>query len=175
MVAANHGKQNCFEVQESRDETHASFGDRDSGSRCFILAPGYGFNDSFSWFRFEWPMRIARDLAGLDKPIPPAPAWETWRYPQSTEGGGLEGTSVRYNGVLVRPPIRMAAYSSTDSFETIAQYYAKKLGFTDVSSIAGSYAATQSEGRLMANSQCSSMPETGQDSPPTIHLEAEFA
>lgn len=102
----------------------------------------------FQLFPIRMADAFARDLAGLDKPIPPAPAWETWRYPQSTEGGGLEGTSVRYNGVLVRPPIRMAAYSSTDSFETIAQYYAKKLGFTDVSSIAGSYAATQSEGTI---------------------------
>lgn len=98
------------------------------------------------------PLRLAdqfaRDLAGLDKPVPPAPAFDTWRYPQSTEGGSLVGTSVRYNGVLVRPPIRMAASSSTDSFETIALYYAEKLGFTEAPDVAASHAGTQSEGSV---------------------------
>lgn len=90
--------------------------------------------------------QFARDIAGLDNPIPPAPALETWVYPGSTAGASLTGAQVHYRGNLVRPAGNLASYSSNDSFEKIAEYYAEKLGFDDAKSMAASKSATYSEG-----------------------------
>jgi hypothetical protein len=102
------------------------------------------------------PLRIAeqftRDLAGLDDPIPAAPQWEAWRYPNADTRGNIQGSSTRINEKLVRPSARYFLCTTSDALEDVARFYAEKAGFSDVDKVAKSTSGVSSQGTLKGDS-----------------------
>lgn len=91
---------------------------------------------------------FGRSLAGLDDPIPPAPAWEQWRYPRAKSRGEIDGASTRIKGQLVRPAGNYAILVTADDFETVARFYAEKFNFEEVEQAAKSKSAIAKHGNM---------------------------
>lgn len=95
---------------------------------------------------------FARELAGLNDPIPAAPDREEWLYPRAKVKGQLESAAVRISGELVRPAGHYAVLVTGDDFETVARHYSDKLKFSDPEAIAKSQLAFSSEGNVQGES-----------------------
>lgn len=102
------------------------------------------------------PIRVAeaavRGLTGLDDPVPPAPPWEEWRYPNAEFKASIQGSSLRVMGELVRPAGRYAVLVTTDEFEDVARFYAGKTHFEAPDAIAKSRSAVSSYGTVQGES-----------------------
>jgi len=95
---------------------------------------------------------IFRDITGLDDPVPPAPLWEDWMYPDAESKGSVTGSELRIKGKLIRPAGRYAVFVTPDDFETVAGFYADKTGFENVDDAASSRSAVSSSGTLQGES-----------------------
>lgn len=91
---------------------------------------------------------VGRSLAGLDDPIPPAPAWEQWRYPRAKSKGEIDGSSTRIEGELIHPAGNYAVLVTADDFETVARFYAEKCNFEEVDQTAKSKSAIAKHGNM---------------------------
>jgi hypothetical protein len=91
---------------------------------------------------------FARDLAGLDEPVPPAPRWENWQYPHAKSLSHIQGSATRVMEELVRPAGHYAVCVTTDAFEDVARFYAEKAHFDEPDEVAQSRLATSSHGTL---------------------------
>lgn len=102
------------------------------------------------------PIRVAeaavRDLTGLDDPVPPAPPWDEWHYPNAEVKASVQGSSLRVMGELVRPAGRYAVLVTTDEFEDVARFYAAKTHFEAPDAMAKSRSAVSSYGTLQGES-----------------------
>lgn len=96
--------------------------------------------------------KFARDLTGLDDPVPAAPHWDEWRYPNAESAGTIQGAALRIMGELVRPAGRYAVLVTNDDVETVARHYAEKMQFDKPDDMAASRLATFSQGTLQGES-----------------------
>lgn len=95
---------------------------------------------------------FARDLVGLNDPVPPPPRWEEWGYPGADIMGSIQASSVRVSGELVRPAGRYAVLVTPDPFESVARFYAEKAGFEAPDDIAKRNSAVSTEGNIQGES-----------------------
>ncbi|MSR79898.1 MAG: hypothetical protein EXS11_04145 [Gemmataceae bacterium] len=108
------------------------------------------------------PIRAAEEFArsklvwdsftGLDDPIPPAPRWEAWLYPDAKSKGSIQGSSTRLMGKLVRPAGSYAVFVTANKFEDVAHFYAEQSNFEDVDNVAKSKLAVSSHGNFKGES-----------------------
>lgn len=91
---------------------------------------------------------LARDLAGTDEPVAPAPRWEKWHYPGARSKGSIKGSSLRVMGQLVKAAGRYAVFVTTDDFDTVARWYAEQAGFERAGDVAKSRTGVSSFGRF---------------------------
>ncbi len=96
--------------------------------------------------------QVARDFAGLDDPIPPAPAWEEWGYPGAATRSSRQSLAVRVEGRLVRPGGRYAVLVTPDDFEKVAEHYAVKAGFEHAPAVAASRSGASNSDSLQGES-----------------------
>lgn len=96
--------------------------------------------------------QVARDFAGLDDPVAPAPPWEAWGYPGASTRASRQTLAVRVEGRLVRPAGRYAVLVTRDDFEKVAEHYAVKAGFEDAPAVAASRSAAANSDSLQGES-----------------------
>lgn len=95
---------------------------------------------------------FARDLAGLNRPVPPAPPGKDWYYPGAKVSGTAESAAVTVSRELVHPGGHFVVLVTSDDFETVAKYYTSRMQFTDPDAIAKSQLAFSSEGNVQGES-----------------------
>ena len=95
---------------------------------------------------------MARDLAGLNDPVPLAPPWREWQYPRARILGTRTGVSVRISEELVRPAGHYAVLVTPDGFEQVARFYAAIAHFENPDEVASSRAAMSSRESLHGES-----------------------
>lgn len=95
---------------------------------------------------------FARDLVGLNDPVPSPPRWEDWGYPGAQLRGNIQGSSVRVSGELVRPAGRYAIFVTADPFESVARFFAEKAGFEEPDNVAKSDSAVSTKGTVQGES-----------------------
>jgi hypothetical protein len=98
--------------------------------------------------RIRAGVEFARDLAGVNDPVPSAPKWEDWLYPKAKVKGSAMSAAVRVSQDLVHPGGRYAVLVTKDDFVTVARFYAERLKFDDPAAIAKSELAFSSQGNV---------------------------
>ena len=91
---------------------------------------------------------FAREMAGLKDAIPAPPPKDEWLYPGAKVRSRIEGMAVRISGELVRPAGTFLVFTTTDSFDDVARFYAGKAGFEDPDAVATSRRASSHSGSL---------------------------
>lgn len=104
----------------------------------------------FAIVRIRGAEQVAREISGIDDPVPPAPQWESWMYDGAKRQGQIEGTSTELMGELIRPKGHFGAFTTSDTFEQVAKFYAEQLRFENADTVAQSHQAVLSEGNAGA-------------------------
>jgi hypothetical protein len=91
---------------------------------------------------------FAREMVGLKDAIPAPPNKEEWLYPGAKVRSRIEGMAVRISGELVRPAGTFLVFTTTDSFDDVARFYAGKAGFEDPDGVATSRSGVSHSGNL---------------------------
>jgi hypothetical protein len=91
---------------------------------------------------------FAREMAGLKDAIPAPPPKDDWLYPGAKVRGRIEGMALRISGELVRPAGTFLVFTTKDSFDDVARFYAGKAGFEDPDAVAASRKAFSHSGSL---------------------------
>jgi hypothetical protein len=95
---------------------------------------------------------LARDLAGLNDPVPPAPGWEEWQYPKARVMGSAASAAVSVSGKPAHAGGHYAVLVTPDDFETVALFYTSRMKFADAAAMARSRSAVSSEGNIQGES-----------------------
>ena len=91
---------------------------------------------------------FAREMAGLKDAIPAPPPDDEWLYPGAKVRNRIEGMAVRISGELVRPAGTFLVFTTRDTFDDVARFYATKAGFEDPEAVAASRKAFSHSGSL---------------------------
>lgn len=95
---------------------------------------------------------FARDLAGLNDPLPSSPSWEEWQYPKARVMGSAASAAVSVSGKPVHAGGHYAVLVTPDDFETVALFYASRMKFAEAAAMARSRSAVSSEGNIQGES-----------------------
>lgn len=96
---------------------------------------------------------FARDLAGLNDPIPPSPDFEQWHYPKARVLGSTESPAVSVSGKAAHAGGRYALLLTPDELEAVAGFYTDAMHFADADKVARSRSAISSEGNIQGESR----------------------
>ncbi len=92
--------------------------------------------------------QFARELTGINDPVPAAPGWDEWHYPNGKWRANRPGVGVRISGQLVRPAGYSGLMITPDPFEEVAQHYAEKASFAEPEKVATSLSGIFDSGNL---------------------------
>jgi hypothetical protein len=92
--------------------------------------------------------RLARGVVGEDKPGPPAPPLEDWRYPGADEKSSTGGMSLEVNGQVVKPAPTYVVWVTPDGYDQVAAFYGGKGGFSQTSGV-GITSSTRGESNVV--------------------------
>lgn len=95
------------------------------------VGAGVFIQRKFQVARIEAAEQIGRDLIGLDAPLEPAPAWESWAYPGADSRKGGHTGETRINEEIVVPSDYHGVWTTPDTFEDVIEHYATLLEFEE--------------------------------------------
>jgi hypothetical protein len=108
-------------------------------SLLLLLAAGFGLGMFVQWrvklgveeAKAKFTENIIRQFAGDDRPIPPPPPFEEFRYQGAHSDSRKGGSSQRVMGKQVRAAGTYEVLLTSDDFDKVVGFYWTKVGFNE--------------------------------------------